>query len=285
MNLKRLTFGTFNLFNLNEPELAVYTDKDGWSPSEYDLKIEWTARNIALLKPDIFGFQELWHARSIARALERSGLAGDYDMLVPDDAKGKHIVSAAIVRKGLVLGEPRWIVGFPDKFILRSAGDDPQTPLISVTIDRFSGPVLHFTIKPRQDKDEVHVYVCHFKSKGPTKVFREDWFRADEATYKKHANGLGAALSTVRRTAEAAALRFILSEQMKETRTPVIVLGDINDGQHSNTVNILTEQPRYLVGESRAAATPACTRRKPCRSTGTRGTYITPTSIRTSWNR
>jgi predicted extracellular nuclease len=55
----------------------------------------------------------------------------------------------------------------------------------------------------------------------------------------------------VRRTAEAAALRFILSEQMKGTRTPVVVLGDVNDGQHSNTVNILTEQPRYLVGESR----------------------------------
>ena len=38
---------------------------------------------------------------------------------------------------------------------------------------------------------------------------------------------------------------------MKGTVTPVIVLGDLNDGQHSNTVNILTEQPRYLVGETK----------------------------------
>jgi predicted extracellular nuclease len=96
----------------------------------------------------------------------------------------------------------------------------------------------------------VHVYVCHFKSKAPTQVFREDWFNADEAAYKKHATNLGAAISTIRRTAEAAALRFILTEQMKGSRTPVIVLGDINDGQHSNTANILTEQPRYLVGDS-----------------------------------
>jgi predicted extracellular nuclease len=110
--------------------------------------------------------------------------------------------------------------------------------------------VLHFTIKPRQGHPDIHVYVCHFKSKGPTKVFREDWFRADEATYKKHATGIGAALSTVRRTAEAAALRLILSKQMKGTRTPVVVIGDINDSQHSNTVNILTEQPRFLVGDS-----------------------------------
>ncbi|WP_367187711.1 endonuclease/exonuclease/phosphatase family protein, partial [Hydrogenophaga sp.] len=103
----------------------------------------------------------------------------------------------------------------------------------------------------RNPGPEVHVYVCHFKSKGPTQVFNEKWFKADPALYGKHATGLGAAISSIRRTAEAAALRFLLSEQMKDNDTPVIVLGDINDGQHSNTANILTEQPRYLVGESK----------------------------------
>ena len=34
----------------------------------------------------------------------------------------------------------------------------------------------------------------------------------------------------------------------------MIVLGDLNDGQHSNTLNILTEQPRYLVGDVRGGA-------------------------------
>jgi predicted extracellular nuclease len=34
----------------------------------------------------------------------------------------------------------------------------------------------------------------------------------------------------------------------------VLVLGDLNDGQHSNTINILTEQPNYLVGESHGGA-------------------------------
>ena len=43
----------------------------------------------------------------------------------------------------------------------------------------------------------------------------------------------------------------MLTEVMKGTVTPVIVLGDLNDGQHSNTINILSEQPRYLVGDSR----------------------------------
>ena len=73
MNLASLRIGTFNLYNLNEPGLPVYTDKDGWSQAEYDRKIVWTSRVIATLKPDVFGFQELWHANSLARALEASG--------------------------------------------------------------------------------------------------------------------------------------------------------------------------------------------------------------------
>lgn len=58
-------------------------------------------------------------------------------------------------------------------------------------------------------------------------------------------------MSTIRRTAEAAALRVLITGETKRTATAVLVLGDLNDDQHSNTLNILTEQPRYLVGDSR----------------------------------
>ncbi|WP_077001663.1 endonuclease/exonuclease/phosphatase family protein [Variovorax sp. KK3] len=250
MKLKELSLATFNLYNLNEPGLPLYADKDGWTQDEYDLKIAWTARQLRILKSDIFGFQELWHAASLHRALDEAGQTDEYDVVAPTDADGSHIVCAAIVRKGLLVGEPDWISAFPDKFKLQSRGDDPQTPLIDVGISGFSRPVCHFTIRPREDEPEVHVYVCHFKSKAPTKVFNEPWFKGDRAAYAMHATALGAALSTIRRTAEAAALRFLLTAQLKGNDTPVIVLGDINDGQHSNTANILTEQPRYLVGDS-----------------------------------
>jgi endonuclease/exonuclease/phosphatase family metal-dependent hydrolase len=250
MNLKALSIATFNLYNLNRPGVPVYTDADGWTQAEYDLKIAWTARQLKILPSDVFGFQELWHAQALADGLAASGLAADYDTLVPPDADGSKIVCAAIVRKGLLSSTPEWISGFPPKFKLQSSGDDAQTPQIGVTIAGFSRPVLHFTIKPRASEPDIHVYVCHFKSKAPTKVFKEAWFKADKPTYAKHAASLGAALSTIRRTAEAAALRFLLTEQMKDNDTPVIVLGDINDGQHSNTANILTGQPRYLVGDS-----------------------------------
>ncbi|WPG41044.1 endonuclease/exonuclease/phosphatase family protein [Variovorax sp. EBFNA2] len=251
MGRSTLSIATFNLFNLNEPGLRMYTNEEGWSQAQYDKKIEWTAHQFKLLEADIFGFQELWHADSLVNALQLSGLADRYDVLVPDGANGTRIVCASIVRKGLLTGEPTWIRDFPEAFVLRSEGDDPQTPQIGVNIRGFSRPVLHFRIKPREDGPDVHVYVCHFKSKAPTKVFNEDWYQNDRQTYSKHGDGLGAALSTIRRTAEAAALRFLLSEVMKGSDTPVIVLGDINDGQHSNTANILTDQPRFLVGDSK----------------------------------
>ena len=247
MKLSRLSIATFNLLNLNLPGRRIYTGA-GWTQEQYDKKIAWTASQLRLLQPDVFGFQELWHADALAQALQAAGLTDQYDMLVPPDADGARIVCAAIVRKGLLVGVPDWISAFPEGFVLRSKGDDPQTPQISVNIQGFSRPVLHFAMRPRDNKPDVQVYVCHFKSKAPTQIFKEDWY--DKTVYGKHAKGLGSALATIRRTAEAAALRFLLSASMKDNDTPVIVLGDINDGQHSNTANILTDQPRYLVGDS-----------------------------------
>lgn len=247
MKLRTLSLATFNLYNLNEPGRRLYGDRDGWSAQEQARKTEWTARQLRLLESDLTGFQELWHAESLARAVRLAGLDATHELLVPPGTDGQRIVCAALLRRGLRVGEPEWISDFPPGFRLAAGGDDPQSPDIAVAIRGFSRPVLHVQIQPREDEPAVHVFVCHFKSKAPSKVYNEPWYRAEPALYGKHATALGAALATIRRTAEAAALRFLLSELMKDNDTPVIVLGDINDAQHSNTANILTEQPRYLV--------------------------------------
>jgi endonuclease/exonuclease/phosphatase family metal-dependent hydrolase len=43
---------------------------------------------------------------------------------------------------------------------------------------------------------------------------------------------------------------MILTEEMKGNENPVVVLGDLNDGSLSNTLNILTGQPNYLFSGS-----------------------------------
>ncbi len=243
----KVSFATCNLFNLNEPGQRMYRDANGWSQAEYDKKIEWTSRNLAELNADVYGFQELWNAQSLDRVFSEAGLANSHTLLVPPGHRGR-IVCAAAVRSSILIGQPHWIDDFPTEFELSSGGDDAQTSGISVEIDNFSRPVLNFEIRPRSNGKRIQVFVCHFKSKLPTSIFREPWYR--RADHSQHREALGAAIATIRRTAEAAALRMILTKVMKDTSTPVVVMGDLNDGQHSNTLNIVSGQPNYLVGLS-----------------------------------
>ena len=249
MGLDRFSVSTFNLYNLQLPGVEMNPGQF-WTQEQYDAKLAWTGRQLHELGSDIVGLQELWHTDAMAAVLAHAGLSDTYDLLAAP-AQGSKIVCAALVRKGLLRGDPQWISQFPDAMRLESSSDDPQAPDIAVGLDGFSRPVLSFDVALRDEPPLTRVFVSHLKSKLPTRIDREAWYDADEDLYKAHRNALGAALSTIRRTAEATALRVLLTDVMKGTVTPVIVLGDLNDGQHSNTLNIVTEQPRYFVGESR----------------------------------
>lgn len=252
-----ISFATFNLYNLNEPGLPIYDDKDGWTAEQYAAKVRWAGNMLGCVAADVIGFQELWHAASLQAIMAQAGLADGYDLLAPPDASGNGIVCAAAVRKGMVTGAAEWITDFPPAFRLESAGEDAQTPDIAVRLTGFSRPVLHFQVKPHSKAPAIHVYVAHLKSKAPTQIWRERWYKADKPAYSPHQAALGAALSTIRRTAEATALRWIITERTKNTDEPVVVIGDLNDGQQSNTLNIITAQPNYLKPWSRLSGADA----------------------------
>lgn len=244
---KQVTFASCNLFNINLPGLPVYRDTDGWDQDAYDKKVIWTGSILSKMASDVWGFQELWHRKALHDVFKESGLRSKYELLVPKDHKGQRIVCAGAVRKEILVGDPEWIDDFPPKFTLMSGGDDAQTSDISISIEKFSRPVLHFKIRPRSKGKAISVYVVHFKSKGPTRIYLEQWYKDDKEYFSKHSSAIGSAISTIRRAAEAAALRMILTEEMKGNENPVVVLGDCNDAQHSNTINILTGQPNYLL--------------------------------------
>ena len=282
----KISFATCNLFNLNLPGQSIYKDGDGWSQVEYDVKIDWLSRMLTTVDAGCWGFQELWHRDALQAAFNKAGLADAYRLLVPDGHNGKSIVCGGAVLKDHLVGEPEWIEDFPPDLILDSGGDDGQTPDITVSIKGFSRPVLHFQIKPRSNGQIIHVFVVHLKSRVPTAVYREGWYRDNNAYYKNHSEGLGYAISTIRRTAEAAALRMMLVDLMKGSDIPVVVLGDLNDDQSSNTLNVITGQPNYLVSAlSQGAAMRTFIPQAPCRNTAACATFTTPTSIKTSMNR
>lgn len=254
MKLRKFSVATVNLFNLQLPGEPMNPGQTPWTAEQFDRKIHWLGAQLAGLDADVVGLEELWHRDAMVQVLAAGGLTDTYD-LIADRATGARIVCAALVRKGLLHGTPRWVDRFPDGVRLELANpDDRQAPAISVTIPGFSRPVLNFQLGLRDDQPPTEVFVAHLKSKLPTPVYNERWYRQDAPLYKPHTTALGAALSTIRRTAEATGLRVMLTTIMKDSDTPVIVLGDLNDGHHSNTLNILTEQPRYLVGETTGGA-------------------------------
>ncbi|HSK11694.1 MAG TPA: endonuclease/exonuclease/phosphatase family protein [Phnomibacter sp.] len=243
---RTISFTSFNLLNLNEPGLRMYKNTNGWSAAMVERKVAWAAGMLQRARADVFGFQELWHKDSLHRVVDRAGLTQQYEVLVPDEQLGKSITCAAAVRRDMLDGPPEWITNFPPAFKLQSRGEDDQTATMRVNISKFSRPVLHFKVRPRHNQPSIQVYVCHFKSKGPTGVTGDAWYKADPTLYKDHVGAIGSALSTIRRTAEALALRILITEVTKNTGTPVVVLGDLNDGQDSNTLDLLTEQPQFL---------------------------------------
>lgn len=245
MAARDISFASFNLLNFQLPGDAVYGDTDGWDADVFQRKLDFTATTFRRLAADVIGLQELWAGAALDQALAEAGMVDDYVPLVPPGHSNSGIVCAAAVRRDMLVGTPEWITDFPPEYALKSGGDDPQQDFIEVKLSTFSRPVLHFQVQPDPRTPVIHVFVCHFKSRRPTQIWRErSWYEKD--VHGPHANALGYAISTVRRTAEAAALRVLITQLIKNTDTPVVVIGDMNDGKDSNTLNILSEQPTYL---------------------------------------
>jgi len=136
---------------------------------------------------------------------------------------------------------------------LLKRGNDPQTGSqdddIEVNVTMFSRSVMQLLVGHEHEADlpAIAVFATHLKSKLPTQLDQQE---RDDDAIRPHSKALGSALSTIRRTAEAAALRIILGAQMKHNNAPVVVLGDLNDGQLSNTLAIVTDQPNYRLSQA-----------------------------------
>jgi hypothetical protein len=226
----KISFATGNLININLPGLPVYLDRDDWDEYAYNKKIAWSGFIIRDMPVEVWGFQQLWHYKSLEDILLFSGLSQHYNLLVPTAHDGGHIVWAAAVWRDLLVGEPEWVVNFPKKYNVNCEGDDTHASGISVAIDNFFCPILYFKILPRSLGRTISVYLVHFKSKLPTDVFREKWYRDDNEYYSRHRGLTGYALSTIRRIVEAIALVCSL---LKSRPRPI----DIDDNNRDSRVN------------------------------------------------
>ena len=241
-----LKIATFNLYNLQLPGVAMYHGNT-YTQQQYNRKIDWTATMLERLNADIIGFQELWSPKALEDAFKAAGLDNDYKLGTKLFANG--IGTAIAIRKPHKLISRTWTKDFPKELVLkkrRSSGTSGVPDYkISIRADYFSRAVLKARIKPHQgtrNAPEISFYVAHLKSKLPIRLDKEE---SNKPTIKAHSAAIGAALATIRRTAEAAALRVMLNKAMKGNNTPVIVVGDLNDTEHSVSNTIVTADPKY----------------------------------------
>ena len=251
-NKRDISFATVNLYNLQLPGKKWRHNAKLYTRKEYERKVDWTASMLKLIDADVIGFQELWSKQCLIDVFDeakRGGLKGSYDLRFIGD-KWKDIAVAAAVRAPWNIAKITTHKNFPSGFVLRKSKPrrDELDYNIQVNIGKFARTILQLSVTHESDAKvpQIEVFAGHFKSKLPMRLDAKD---AKKQALRSNASTIGGALSTIRRTSEAAALRYILSQKMRKTDTPVVVLGDLNDSVLSNTLALVTMQPGYRLFE------------------------------------
>lgn len=240
---KDISFATFNLYNLQLPGVAWY--KSNYSQAQYEAKISWSAKMLAHLDADVIAFQELWSKQCLIDLFEHAGLTDQYQLCFIKD-EWYNIAVAAAVRKPWQVESQQVHKSFPSGITLnKPKSNDGEDDELDIKIDRFSRSILQLSVAHQTaGLPPIEVFATHLKSKLPARL------RTGNEALRLHQEAIGSAISTIRRTAEAAALRVLLTKQMKQTDSPVVILGDLNDSTLSNTLSILTQQPPFRMYEA-----------------------------------
>ncbi len=233
----RISFASFNLYNFQYKGKKTYPWKPPITEADYQEQLQWTREKLREIDTDVIVFQELWSKECLDEVLQLAEFQ-NYEAHYISDSGWYQIAVALIVRRPWTVdGSISVIKNFPFQQLVKVDTDDGEDDEVAVDIHRFSRSVIKAKIKHVHDNStpSITLFGCHLKSKLPSKANDIDDLYQD---------AVGSAISTIRRTAEATALRMMLIDHMQGGRTPTVVIGDLNDDPLSNTVNIITDQPK-----------------------------------------
>jgi len=280
-NMRDITFASFNLHNLQLPGGAMYPQSKPYSDEEFAAKAGWAAEMLHRLDADVIAFQEVWAREALEAVFAAAGLADGYQLAFITDGAWDGVAVACAVRAPWEIRATVRHKAFPDamRLVKRAqtmaeiraappAADrevdpeaDPEfTPShedegVRVEIDEFARSVLQVTVgHARASRPEVpplEVFCAHLKARLATPLDDPEYH---DPRLRPHRAALGTALSTIRRIAEATALRIILDRAMTGNDHPAVVLGDLNDGQFSDVLAVLSGQPSFRVVAASTAA-------------------------------
>ena len=232
MSVSIIKVGTFNTFNLISPNKEFHGSRR-YTQEIYDNKIEWIGQQLRVMDAHIWGFQEVFDEESLTAAVAASGLYEETPEIIFEpsiDRRGQSHPSCALVTNLRVL-EKHFFTKFPKNAIVHY-GNRKVVP-----IDEFAHPVVRAKVRLAKGID-VYVFVVHLKSRRPA-------FQGNEDPENPMDRAIATARALIRRAAEAVALRALFVRLMEGTRTPVIVVGDINASVMATTSEILAGSPPW----------------------------------------
>ncbi|MGQ3118241.1 MAG: endonuclease/exonuclease/phosphatase family protein [Hydrogenophaga sp.] len=239
-----LMMATCNVLNLAQPGRHFYEGQDPYTHTEFERKVGWLGDRFRALNADVLAVQEVWDEAALRTAVARSGLQYGF-VAVPGAENSPGQIGAQ--------GTPR--VGIVTRLkvdSLQSLNDFPEAARVQVPglglHTRFERPPLIAMLRLKHGQP-VCVITAHLKSKRPK--FLEDANGVGiEDTADPAVQALASLRSLVMRASEALALRLKVVELLHRTQLPLVLMGDLNDGPHSVTTQLIaaTSQVAYDKG-------------------------------------
>ena len=246
---QEVRFATFNVLNLALPGVPFYADQDPYTQAQYDAKVAWIAQQIDLLDADVIGFQEIFSQAALRDVLARTSKYRDahhvgFDPHVDGDLEAS--VQAGTLTPSVALVSRLPLTGPTSNHTRLPHGLAVTLPGTESPVTTFTRPILHVQItvgggepalpgRPAPKAQIIDVFVCHLKSKRPD--YRGSLASIDNDSYQV---GMAMLRSMIRRGAEALGLRYLVSDQLRRQRLPLVVLGDFNDVTSAMTTQLVT---------------------------------------------
>ena len=270
------TIASFNVKNLIGAEQEYYRFEK-YTNEEQAWKADWLADQLLTLNPDIVCFQEIFEEDALRQVIDETDARGRAlnEAVIP--GRDKPYRKKAIFRKlqyedygraalafapnsndgapgerrpGLAVLSRFGFQGAPE--VIQDLGTALAIPFRELTgedaghyrMTRLSRPVLK--VRVPVGGSVLTVFNCHLKSKlgeyltPPGAAFAPE---ANLLDYDAAGRAMGSLRAGLRRMAEAWVLRGLILDELNRGH-PVMVLGDLNDGEHAVSSEIITgERP------------------------------------------
>jgi len=223
-----LSVATFNMLNLSRPQRLFYANQPPYTHIEYQHKVSWIGQQLARLNADIVAAQEIWDESGLRDAVANSHL--HYQTIV---APGAEHGATGTPCNGLIT---RLSVEELDSLYAFPIGMSVAIPELGEHT-HFERPILKTRLRTKHGQI-LHVLVAHLKSKRP-KFLQDDEGNALEDRDDPRIAVRAGLRSLIMRATEAAALRATVVDLLKDTHEPLILMGDLNDGPHAVTTQMI----------------------------------------------